>query len=339
MNTAYEEKNVRGQIEACKEYLKEAFYYEKNLYLINLAEQNLKRQLPESETVSHIEKPDRRLPDYKMHLIDVIAAIIAGVFYGGIIGLVISYVVFMLIESIQFMHSVYLFVGIVLLSCVLCLFVIADDKKNKDQAAREQLRQKQREYEQNLQRQKKQKAIEEIKRNIILRDIGNLEKEREKCSDTLKAIYACGIIHPKYQNFVAVASIYEYFDTGRCSSLEGRDGAYNIYEWESRTDKIVAKLDQVLEKLDQIQNAQFTLYSAIMESQEQSNALIFETMKGIQSFSEKTDLKLSKIVENGKLLSYNAQIAVKSAETLKHVVLYKERIGGPLPVSYPKFDR
>lgn len=211
-------------------------------------------------------------------------------------------------------------------------------RKKKKQAEKEEWKKVRREYERALRKEEERLETEELMKHTLLRDIGNLERDREICAHALRELYDCGILHHKYQNFVAVTCIYEYFDTGRCVDLEGSDGAYNLYEWESRMNKVVEKLDQVLEHLEQIRHNQAMLYAAIVESQEQSAALISETVRGIQRFSEKTSQQLSHIVENNQLLAYNTQIAAESAETLKHVILYKERIGGALPATYPKFD-
>ena len=48
----------------------------------------------------------------------------------------------------------------------------------------------------------------------------------------LEKLYAADVIFPKYRNMVAICTIYEYFVSGRCTTLVGADGAYNLYESE-----------------------------------------------------------------------------------------------------------
>ena len=57
----------------------------------------------------------------------------------------------------------------------------------------------------------------------------------DKTCTLLERMYNKGIIYEKYQyDLVAVSMFAEYFKFGRCSCLEGHEGAYNIYENEIR---------------------------------------------------------------------------------------------------------
>lgn len=78
----------------------------------------------------------------------------------------------------------------------------------------------------------------------------------------------------KYQNFVMISSIHEYICSGRCSTLEGHEGAYNILEMELRLDRIEGKLDNIIQKLNQIKDNQYTIYYAIQEAKNQCSALV-----------------------------------------------------------------
>lgn len=79
----------------------------------------------------------------------------------------------------------------------------------------------------------------------ILATISNSEK-------LLTQLYAQDIIHPKYRNFLAIAQIYEYFDTGRCTELGGANGAYNLYESELRQNIIIDRLDVIVSQLQML---------------------------------------------------------------------------------------
>lgn len=63
-----------------------------------------------------------------------------------------------------------------------------------------------------------------------------------------------------------VCSLYEYFDSGICSTLEGQEGAYRNLETDMRMDRIISQMDIIIAKLDQIQANQHVLYSAICEN-------------------------------------------------------------------------
>lgn len=76
-------------------------------------------------------------------------------------------------------------------------------------------------------------------------------------------LYSYGIIYGKYRNFVAITSFYDYLISGRCSELEGNDGAYNLFEEETRNNIIIEKLDQVIVSIDKIKSMQYSLYNQI----------------------------------------------------------------------------
>ena len=70
------------------------------------------------------------------------------------------------------------------------------------------------------------------------------EEVQEKMQATesmLRKLYSKDIVHQKYRNFIAISQIYEYFDTGRCTELEGPNGAYNLFESELRQNIIIIK--------------------------------------------------------------------------------------------------
>lgn len=90
------------------------------------------------------------------------------------------------------------------------------------------------------------------------------------CEKTLEQLYSSDIIFSKYRNLVAVSQFYEYFMSGRCTTLEGHEGAYNLYENEARQNIIITKLDRVINLLEEIRDTQYQLLEAISES----NALL-----------------------------------------------------------------
>lgn len=102
-------------------------------------------------------------------------------------------------------------------------------------------------------------------------------KSLASTTEYLKKIYAKDIIFPKYRNLVMACSLYEYICAGRCDTLEGHEGAYNILETEIRLDRIISQLDQVITHLEKIQQNQFMLYSAIQNSNQRLSQIMDST--------------------------------------------------------------
>lgn len=152
-----------------------------------------------------------------------------------------------------------------------------------------------------------------------IKQCGNFKKELQKLNQfiheteqILSRYYSIGIIFPKYQEFIAISSFYEYLASGRCSTLEGHEGAYNIFESESRQDLILRKLDDIISRLDCIAENQYMLYTAIQSSNRETNRLISELKHTIQS-----------IDHNTAIAAYNTQITAQNTEYLKWLATFR----------------
>lgn len=109
----------------------------------------------------------------------------------------------------------------------------------------------------------KTKRTEASKKALIDEEISEAEETLKKTIQAKKELYSCNVIYGKYRNFVALSSFYEYLMSGRCMSLEGPNGAYNIYEAEIRANQIISQLSDVLNSLEQIKSSQYMAYSQL----------------------------------------------------------------------------
>lgn len=152
-----------------------------------------------------------------------------------------------------------------------------------------------------IEKQNSQNTLSANKKNkIIALSVSRIKSAITNTQTELDILYASNFIYPKYRNLIAVASMYEYLDSGRCNSLEGADGAYNIYELEVRLDRIITKLDIIISNLEQIRSNQYYLYTAIKEMQPHidrvTNAIIENTNK------------LNEVAVNTAVTAYTAQV-------------------------------
>lgn len=92
----------------------------------------------------------------------------------------------------------------------------------------------------------------------------------------LEKLYNENVIFPKYRNMVAITTINEYLESGRCYTLEGPDGAYNLYEMELRQNIVIGQLSNIVSNLEQIRNNQFSLYEELKKSNEKVDDIIYE---------------------------------------------------------------
>ena len=160
-----------------------------------------------------------------------------------------------------------------------------------------------------------QQAMDEIKRT------DELLSQSYACR---KSLYSCGVIYEKYRNPVALASFLDYLASGRCTTLTGADGAYNIFENEIRLDCIVTKLDVVIKKLDQIIDNQYALYSVMSEMKSSLQSLdrtskeMADSVKAIEGYQKTIAGNTSVIAENTAVIAHNTAVtalyAKKNAE-------------------------
>lgn len=92
----------------------------------------------------------------------------------------------------------------------------------------------------------------------------------KKVNNTLNELYSLRVngilcLHPNYRGLIPISIIYGYFDTGRCTDLQGHEGAYNLYEDERVKGLIINKLDGISKQLGQI-NSTMTYVASAIES-------------------------------------------------------------------------
>ena len=156
---------------------------------------------------------------------------------------------------------------------------------------------------------------EKIKNELIETEIKEAEKLLCETYKALNELYSYDIIFGKYRNFVAVSTFYEYLSSGRCVTLEGADGAYNIYESEIRANQMISQLSQVIDSLDKIQQNQYVICSAIQESNRnlaQLNRSMNSAVSALNDINVTTknmNSTMEKISEHAAVAAYNSSVA------------------------------
>ena len=112
----------------------------------------------------------------------------------------------------------------------------------------------------------------------------------------------------------------EYFESGRCETLKGHEGAYNIYEMELRQNIIISKLDGISRQIESVKDRQYMLYTAIKDANRISGEMAqyaIEAAKESRAAAENTALSAhytKSIADSTRLL---AQVESERLEVLK----------------------
>ncbi len=163
----------------------------------------------------------------------------------------------------------------------------------------------------------KQLAIYKGQKNIIDGRIVNVNKDLEDTEKALKKYYDVDVIYPKYRNLIAITTFIEYLESGRCKSLYGYTGCYNVYEQELRQNTIIGKLDQVLVKLDEIKKAQYATFMAIQMSNAIQSAFV-NTCNDMLNEQKRANATLEAQAQDTKIIKRNNEI-ISTISTLNYI--------------------
>lgn len=298
-------------IDETKRYLEKIYFIERNKAEISLLLSELKLSIAKPEVKGKQYVGSENLSG---QLILTFFMLLWWAFVGGMAGTLLGYIFGGFNEDGVTGEIILTFALISTLIAFLCsLPNIKSEYKN--------LKNKRQAEEKNIQisiDNEKSAEIANRKNSIINRAIQEFKACETKTAQLLENLYQENIIHPKYRHYVAIATIYEYFDTGRCSELTGTDGAYNLFELESRLDKICSTNEQMLNvqrqilhkiteisgKLDDIKNNQYYLYTAMQESNKEISRTISAINKGVE--------RLDEISVNTAATAYTTQIIEKN---------------------------
>lgn len=162
-----------------------------------------------------------------------------------------------------------------------------------------------------------------------LKEIQLIKEMYSQSYSCLQKLYSCGVVYEKYHNPVALASFYDYLAAGRCTTLTGADGAYNIYETEMRMDCIITKFDVVIKQLEQIKNSQYALYSAMCEMNSNLNMLntttgkMEDSLKSINCYQKDISNNTAVIAHNTAVTALYAKKTAELTDALGFMVALK----------------
>ena len=321
-----------------KEYLKQVFDIEMTLHthkkLMEDYKNKRQKERPRTPEFTFYQKPEapkqlhndaeRKLCDFGLLNNEAIQIV---VFFGigGVFGLFFLIFFFKLMSSLSQggrwadggqASAFFLFLGLALATAIPILIGLriwqkaTADIKHRDKIAYEKYTKELEQYNQQYETSKKiyDTRLAQTESRLITYDkttnveTANLNGSLYKLEKSLKQLYDVNIIYPKYRNLIAIATIYEYFASGRCTELEGPNGAYNLYENELRANIIIGSLGKIISDLQQIKNGQFALYQELQNSNREITRLLYD------------------ISDNTQMTSYHAKVAAAAASADRYIV-------------------
>lgn len=189
------------------------------------------------------------------------------------------------------------------------------------------------EYKVKVEGENKRLVREEQEKAVLNTTLQQITVRKSKGAKALGKLYDMDVVYPKYRNLSMISSLYEYFASGRCSTLEGHEGAYNILEQEIRLDHIVLQLDQVIVNLEKIRRNQYMLYEAMQSVNANVSRLYGAVLtmndnikRGMEAIYERQGEQIDVLCQQGKIqdqqmAELNAQIAKlqKTSEVTNYI--------------------
>lgn len=161
---------------------------------------------------------------------------------------------------------------------------------------------------------------ETVAKQMLDDEIAQAEKLLKELIECRNKLYACDVVFIKYRNMVALATFCEYLMAGRCTTLEGPDGAYNIFEAECRANQIIGQLTKIVDSLEQIKESQYLIYSQLQRintSLTTMNATMQSMSKSLQSIQADThDMSgyMEKVAQNSDVIAHNTAVSAYYAK-------------------------
>ncbi|MDO4333296.1 MAG: hypothetical protein Q4C58_11530 [Eubacteriales bacterium] len=302
-----------------KLYLAKALELEKIIYTLNRAISWLQTQ-ENGINVTPKNYPEPEVPHHSSGAVDFIADLF-GVLLISLVCAIVGIPIFFVYAIIRAFSggAEWSDLKIIMIVCgaigfVLSLLMIWGGGASDSGEKESDYERKCREYNELVKKDKQRISRALQQKENIHSQIEVLVQKRNIIRQTLNQLYQLNVIYPKYRNFIAIATFYEYFDSGRCNSLEGHEGAYNIYENEIRLNAILSKLDDVINHLEEIKNNQYAIYSAINEGNRVAKKLYDNSMRLIDNTNA--------IEQNTSISAYADTITAKNSEILKYIAIF-----------------
>ena len=139
--------------------------------------------------------------------------------------------------------------------------------------------------------------------DLLIKELRKIRRQETKLEistkNKLKRLYEKNIIFPKYRNISPISSFHEYLQTGRTNTLEGSDGAYNLFELDIRSHLVYSNIKFSYEDI----NWSSKMYQYYLKiSLKNINKYLNDKRNIIDNLITETRDKINKIKENLKYI-------------------------------------
>lgn len=109
-------------------------------------------------------------------------------------------------------------------------------------------------------------AVSMVEESVLSEKQEEISTALQEAKKNLLDIYSKNILPAKYRSLNAVATLYEYLETGRCNTIEGHGGIYDTYETDLQRGMIIETLTDIRDSMYRIEANQQLLYRELQQA-------------------------------------------------------------------------
>lgn len=285
------------------------------------------------EAIMHLEKSKKPMPQRTAILapsrgaVDCTEVKMAGLWIGMILGFIIPIPVVGWWAIL--LSPICMFLGGIILAYVFEGIGKAGNEAEAQRKYIEDMKQyRQRIQEDEVRFMREEEAVTAYN-NAVKEKIKEIMSVRAQTMAALEKLYSVGIVYIKYRSIIPVTMFCEYLESGRCESLEGPDGMYNLYESELRLNLIIGELQKVRNVLGRI-SAQIGSVSAELSKMRDNQYLLCRSLEEGNRIAQRictsalaAERNSAAALRNSEWAAYNSEITARNTKAIARVAEFE----------------
>lgn len=164
-----------------------------------------------------------------------------------------------------------------------------------------------------------------MRNDLIIADynvqLNEARKQVNTAQQNLNRLYSENILPAQYRNMIAVATMYQWLCSGRCTEIYGHGGLFDTYEYDKKMGIIISTLGEINDKLDTVISNQNELYNEVVRGNEIAEKT-YQSVRNIENNTDRLARDVSQIKVNSNITAMNTARSARMNEYMYYRSLY-----------------
>ena len=164
-----------------------------------------------------------------------------------------------------------------------------------------------------------------MRNDLIIADynvqLNEARKQLNTAQQNLNRLYSENILPAQYRNMIAVATMYQWLCSGRCTEIYGHGGLFDTYEYDKKMGMIISTLGEINDKLDTVISNQNELYNEVVRGNEIAEKT-YQSVRNIENNTDRMVRDVSQIKVNSNITAMNTARSARMNEYMYYRSLY-----------------